>query len=371
MTQRERLMAVIVAGAVVLLGGGKLVQSQIVAPWRELNRKLTVARQRKSDLGSQIARAPATQRIWGARVARTLGIDPAEAHQMFREDVADLMEKNGLTEELSVQPQKPIVTRKGFRKDFVQLPIVASAKGTLEAVVNFQRDFYAKPYLARITKLSLTAQGTGRARGGSKKRSRARNSSNESPKLSVTIHARALVLPKVEGVDAEPIDLANATAIEPPLLALAELSGYDEIAKVDFFKIFEPKRVVVVPLEPPDDNNKPPPSPPVRRDPRKDYLMLKVVGVGTENGPVTWIMDEDNLADPPAKKRVGDEMDYQGRVILIHPKGVVVRFNETKNDRTETKEYFYPLGKSFEEREPLDPAEHPEVARELRLVRGR
>ena len=180
------------------------------------------------------------------------------------------------------------------------------------------------------------------------------------------------MLPKVDGVDAVPIDLANAKPFKRPFLAALDLTDYDVIEEKNIFKEWLPPRPD--PPKPAPTVATGPDKPVVRtaaRDPRKDYLMLKVVGVGTENGPVTWIMDENNLADPPAKKRVGDEMDYQGRVILIHPKGVVVRINETKKGRTETKEYFYPLGKSFEEREPLDPAEHPEVARELRLVRGR
>jgi hypothetical protein len=68
--------------------------------------------------------------------------------------------------------------------------------------------------------------------------------------------------------------------------------------------------------------------------------------------PACYVYDELHKDQPPLKFCLDEDID-DGRLLLILPRGLVVRVGQ--------EDYFYPLGKSFEDREKLDPDEHPEA----------
>ena len=69
------------------------------------------------------------------------------------------------------------------------------------------------------------------------------------------------------------------------------------------------------------------------------------------------VIDQQQRDKAPQKYGLDEQFD-DGTLILILPKGVVVR--------TGGKDYFYPLGKSFRDREEVSADTHPEVWKALR-----
>ena len=79
--------------------------------------------------------------------------------------------------------------------------------------------------------------------------------------------------------------------------------------------------------------------------------------VGLDGEPRAYVVDKQQLDQPPTAYRLDDPID-DGKLILIHPQGIVVRSNG--------KNYFYPLGSSFRDREELSAADRPEIWDALR-----
>jgi len=81
----------------------------------------------------------------------------------------------------------------------------------------------------------------------------------------------------------------------------------------------------------------------------------------------------DDSAGGKTKRVAIDEQVDDGTVILIDPTGMVVRVPQRGAPGQPPGEadgghedYFYPLGKSFKDRQPFEPELHAELARQLR-----
>lgn len=372
MTQRERILAGCLLGAVVGYGGYKLIQSQVVEPRRELRANIRKERARQSSLRDRLGGASRIVSDWQERTGLTLGRELSAVHRAFGDDVNRLLEQHNLTqvENWTIRPMKEHREKKPPREGFVELPLSVRVGGKLSDLVGFLRDLYQRPYDVRVDKLSLASE-----KGRTLTRRKRRGAADE-PELSITMTLSTLVLPKAKDVehptlDLESVDDPNSAAVLAMALRLAEedLDEYDQIAEVNFFQLYkEPTREIPKPVTAPvvrDDDKPPPPPPP---DKRRDAHKYVVHGVGhLPDGPVAYVINTDDALEPATGYRLNDEVD-DGKLVLIVPEGIVVRVAAEEGPREPPKDYFYPLGASFKEREEVQPTEHPDVARLLRLV---
>lgn len=353
MTQREKVLAVSAGGLVVLAGVISLVMGNIVEPLKAKRQLVAELRNREAELLGRLATKPAVETSWRQALGRSIATDPGKAHLQFREDVHGMLTRSGLTVG-AVQPRQARESKTGFREGFVELPLSINASGTLQQVVAFLREFYQKPYLARVESMSLSVESsatTRSAKGGTK--------SAEDPRLNVNMQVTALVLPTRFGPKEGPIPPKEGDVLLKP----EELAAFDQIHTTNVFRLDVPKVVTAAPVQ-----DKPPATQPtevVKAAPpeRPDADKLRLVAMNS-NYPnlYVYIVDERKKTDPPKRYALNDPID-DGRLVMVHPQGMVVRVKNKSG--TGHTDYFYRRGKSFKEREPLNPELHPAVVQEL------
>jgi hypothetical protein len=379
MTQRERTMIGVVGGAAALFGAYRLVVSQVTRPLNDLrqqidDRALTVAK-----LESELTAEPIAHAGWQEESHRTLGGKPEDALLEFRRDLETLLDRHGLRDNRTTKTRQPSAIRKGFRTGFTELTVSISVNGTLEGLVGFLRDLSYRPYLARVARLSIASSESDRAERSTERSTSRRGRSSggastttaspdQSPRLTIRMTATALLLPQaIKGV-------ANRALTPEELADPAHASRSDDaaeryspIAKVNIFKKYrEPPPVAQAPSEPPkvdtprnDSGRRPTPRPP--------ETSLKLVStIGYNNEPTAYLRDEHKKHEPLRVVRLNDSIE-DGKLVLIHPTGVVIRVPNSGGADGHT-DYFLPVGAQFRERTPLDPTAQPEVARELEMA---
>ncbi|MEP0848368.1 MAG: hypothetical protein HRF50_16290 [Phycisphaerae bacterium] len=376
MVQREKILVGCVIGAAGLLGGVKLVQSQVIEPRRAQIAAVIAERERRDKLETLVAGIDAAHQRWYQQTQRTISADPAEAHKDFFEDIGRLTRETGLTKELRIRKRTPMRFKDKSRKGFVELPLAVSVKADLPSLVAFLQRFHELPYQTRVTSVTISPEAE--SAGGEKKR---KNAAKHSTELSVSIVLSTLVLPRLPELDhplcnrEDPPDPSQASAA----LAMRKASDYDEIARLNVFQLYHPP-----PPEPPPDEtpkvartDKPQPAPPA--DPRKGAEHLYLKGTVSLNGvPIAYVADDSKLEEEPKKYHLNDRID-DGRLVLIHHSGIVVQTSTPPNpgavesdaSRSEQHFYYYPFRKSFKEREPLTLDEDSELARLVRAVLDR
>lgn len=188
-----------------------------------------------------------------------------------------------------------------------------------------------------------------------------------------------LVLPKVEDIDHPTLDLAAFDDPESkveltlsPRLREEDPVTYNEIASVNIFEIDKPPPPRVVTKTPtkktPVVKQPVEKTTPVKVDPRRDAHKFVVTGVGhLSDGPVAYVINTDAAVQPPTRYQLNDDVDG-GKVVLIAPEGMVVRLPPEGTRREPPKNYFYALGLTFKDRKEVNPTDHPEIARLLRVV---
>lgn len=421
MNRRQRMLAI--AGAIVV-GGAALYQFGAWAfyrPLQKLNSDLQAVQSRKEHLLALLKNQQDALGEWRDWYGRALHERDTEAELRFREDLAQLLEKHGLREGLSLSPGAKRTATNGF----VEVPFTVNVVGTFEELVSFLVDFYQRPYLARIRDLTLISEDTGlnpkrtagaaaseAARsGGSAGRGgraggRAGRNGASSPgaapaasagghveakdaRLRITLTAVALVLPPISTMKADRKPLAELLPalkdFKPTVLPhvpeewptvkrlsrdASELSG---VMNTYVFTKFVPKPEVVVqkPTEtqPVAKVDTPPPTlpPPVRPNADKQFVIASV----SLNGQPAVLVRDDSAGGATRRYAIEEPVD-DGTVILIDPTGMVVRVphkpapGQPADAEAGHEDYFYPLGKSFRDRQPFQPELHAELARQLR-----
>ncbi|HUU94125.1 MAG TPA: hypothetical protein VM487_00160 [Phycisphaerae bacterium] len=347
MTGREKILAGVVGGVVALAGGSTLLRLVVIEPLKSLNKSLGTAAQKKANLEDFVEQHQHVAEEWQAYTARTFSENVERVKVSFFSELAQLLELHDLTEGHRITQGTPRKQKTGL----VEVSLRVHAEGSLESVVGFMRDLRQKPYLARLSNVSLRAE-----KGRSARRTRGRGrGSNEPATLAVSMTATTLVLPKLKGTKHQPPD-PNQPA--PTYLAYGP-EAYDEIASVNFFQKYRPPvRTVQTPTtrESVDRGEREPPPPPRPN--------MKVVGVESLYGDlIASVLDEDHREKPLAEFRLNDKID-DGTLILVHPKGIVVRVAKREGADEESEEYFYPIGSSFRDRLRLEEAD-PEIRHEL------
>jgi len=370
LTTRERNLAIVMGvlvGSVALVAG---VRSWYIVPRAKARADLQQAYRRRENLRQIVAARARTFEGWYRWTRRTLDADPAKAEERFRTDVTHLLETAGV-QELSIRPAEARRVRKGYRKGFVELPLTVACKARLGQVVGFLKALYQRPYLVRVETLRLVPPADVAAAPRKGRRRRNERAAGE-PLLTVSMRLATLVLPRQRELEHPtlPAEALEGGEVPQPVRWLwqDDVQVYDEIASLNVFKKYEPPKPKPKPQpKPPAVAKKPPkwPPPPPPPDPRRDADKFVLLGTASIHGvPVAYVRDTRRLVDPPEKKHLNDRLD-DGTIVLIHPRGIVVR---SEGPPKRGKLYFYPIGRNFKQREPLSPTEHPDVYREVQLV---
>ncbi len=369
MSSRERILAIMVGGAVVALIGYQGFRSFIYAPYQELLSDVADARKERGELRMYVQREEELIEQWRSATAQTLGVDLQTAQSDFRQDLFDLLTQAGFREPqlrpatvqrhyLYGKPQKQL-------PPFEEVSIRVETEGLNKQLARFLQSFYEQPYRTRIPRMRITVAQESR-RGGRGAPARA----PDGPMLNIDFTATALVLPElreVEHVEPDPTS-------ELGRLAFASES-YGRLSSANVFQKYEPPAPPVVVRPPPDrepepepepDPGPPPPPPPPAWPTVADKTLI---GVEAINGAVlAKVRPTGDYATAPEELQLGSEVD-DGEVVLIHPRGLVVRFEDKPYSPDEPLvDYFYPLGEPFSSRERVDPDQHPFVYHALALV---
>jgi len=369
MTRREKILGLCVGGT---LGGLALVYAvnwAVLRPFQTVRDQIAEEHRRSWTLRTQYRQVENIEDEWKQLAGRTLADDPQDTQRRFLEDMQHLLALHGLRD-TKVAPGAFLTYKDGSRG----VPLTISAAGTLKEVLGFLCDFYCRDYLARLDKVRITAdQGvlgdvnTNRPRPGGMRQGRTPPASGrreqqfgpEGPVLKLSVSAVTLVLPALRGVDcpteSEIIELSGGRLQR-------ERAAYNAILDRNPFMPYQPPVVVQVPTpatQPHPEAVKTEPTTPVVVANPREGADQKFVRVTTclDGEPVAWVYDEQRRDQPPDKFYLDDKID-DGKLLLIHPRGLVVRVGK--------EDFFYPLGKNFVEREKLDPDEQPEIWEALR-----
>lgn len=381
MTQRERILAWCVGGTLIGLGAVWGVNKVLVNPIRTVREQITTERQRGNDLRKERKALAKADDQWQELAARTFAADPQQAQLRFMQRLHGLLELHDLigdasTKDSKMSPGAITVDSNGFAK----VPVTINTTGNFKQVVGFLCDFYREPYIARLDSVKLSADRTvladaaegesGNTRAatsgrGGRRTSGARRGREvlgpDGPELRVIITATTLVLPRLKGLDVQHLP-DQWEPLETGQLRFDRVA-YNDVFEKSLFKPYQPPRpkpepVVVeqkpqpVVVEPKPDPVIPPP--PVRPNAHNMFVRF----TATLNGaPLTYVYDESNRGAPPEVLFHDDPID-DGTLLLINSRGLVVRVSDAGGTHAD---YFYPLGKSFADREPLSPEAHPKV----------
>jgi hypothetical protein len=371
MTRREKVLAMCVGGTLGGLALVGLVRWAVLDPFRSVQRQIEEEQARGRRLSAQLRQLAGVEKQWQTWTARTLGQAEGEAQLRFRKDMQHLLERQGLRVQ-NISPGTPA----RYKNDFIGVPLTISATGTLNEVVGFLCDFYQRDYLARLDKVRITADqsviaglassrqrpGSGwSSRGSGPGSTRTAEFGPEGPELKVSISAVTLVLPEIRDVE-HPL---MVDIIDSERRVLRDREEYNVVFDKSVFVPHREKPIVVATSMAPTTQRatpEPTPIPPVPVRPDADRLF--VCGTTRLNGElVAYVVDDRRPDQKPTKYHLDDPID-DGKLLLVHPRGLVVRVQRTDGGRTD---YFYRLGKSFRDREELSPQDHPEVWEALEL----
>jgi hypothetical protein len=366
MTRREKILALCVGGTLGGLALVTLVRWSVLSPFQSVRDQIAEEHRRSKNLRTTLQQVENVEEEWQTLTAQTLADDCQEAQRRFHEDMQHLLNLHGLRE-AKISPGGFKAYKDGSRG----VPLTINGAGTLKEIVGFLCDFYCRDYLARLDRVRITADqavlgdvNTNRPRAGGMRPGRTPPPSSrreptfgpDGPALKVSISAITLVLPKLPGLK-HPV--AEKIIELPGGRLQRERAAYNAILDRNPFMPHQEKQVVVTPTtQSRQETATVTPATQPAVDPRAGAEQKLVKATTCLDGePVAYVYDAQQRDQPPEKFYVDGQID-DGRLVLIHPRGLVVRVG--------VQDYFYPLGKSFRDREELSPDDHPDVWEALR-----
>lgn len=368
MTGREQMLAKIVGASVGVLTLYQTTQWLIVQPFRAVTHDLARARAVRQSLELMSRRESRAADDWRSRVERTLSADPVQAANLFRRDVEGLLKAHHLDRDGVVQSNAPRTAKNGL----IEVPLAVTAKGRLADVVGFLRDFYRRPYLTQVSRLMLNA-GDAKPKDNPGARSAHRDKA-ASDLISIELAVVTLVLPARPDIRATPIGSLESLAerVDDGRLARADTGEYDRILAANIFGWPAPPVIARADPPPATQDARIDDSPRIERkkpDPPRPREKVVVCGVASMHGEYeAYVRSEGKNLEPPRTYRLRDEFDG-GRIVLIHPLGLVVR-RPANGEAGAPRDVFYPLGMSSEDREREKPTLPAEVADDLKIALG-
>ncbi|MBI5865773.1 MAG: type 4a pilus biogenesis protein PilO [Planctomycetes bacterium] len=353
MTENGRKLAWIAGGAVGVYFGYTAIEAVYIDPRAALIAGIEKQEERQSKLLDEIDQTRKTALNWTTQTGRTLSAKRDEAHFKFRDQIVKLLKEHHLAAGHTLNQNQPTEIKKDSRKGMVELPINVTTDGTLENLSAFLEAVQALPYYVSVDSLVLNPQD----QGGKDKRATA---SKDGPTLRIQMTLSTVVLPKKESAPHKVCDLA-AERLEPALKPHApDRGGYAVVSTMNLFRPYSP------PEPPPREKDpavvKGPEKPPTPTPPAAKPDNRVLIGTPSLNGvPIAFVQDPAKKSEPPEELHLNTAISDEGngKLVLVHPKGIVVRV--FPNTGTTTKTYFVALGQKMSEREELTAQNYPDV----------
>ncbi|GMU81498.1 MAG: hypothetical protein AMXMBFR47_13690 [Planctomycetota bacterium] len=400
MNSRTPLLAVLLGSVVGLYVLVTVVNSFYLEPRRQILKDIEAQEALQNKLLLEQAGLRQVRRSWEKQTQRTLSTEPERAHPRFRDDITAMAKKHGLVGGHSLGERAVVEISRGPQKGFKKLPLAFSCAGSLKSLESFLLELYQMPYYVNVDKLTITPNPVEQGLTGSKKKDAPRDP--DGPELRINMDLATLVLPRLPEVKAatylEPAAApasgpATATAgaatqtsrpstrpatqpvtqpIEnPPKYLREDPIEYAMITRTNLFKQYVPTRIFVdsTPKREPIDDKPPPPPPP---PPPKLDTRVVLGTTGMAGDPIVFVREADDRLNPPTELRLNEAVsdDGRGHLVLIHPKGIVIRV-KSKDPGQPAKNYFVALGSKLSDRVELAGAaqlEYPDVYYQLTRV---
>ena len=333
MNKREKTMAIVVVGALVLLLGNSVVKKVFISPLAEVDRKIKSEKDKIKKNEAQLKQKNRMIQYWKSIDKRSLDADPGDAFLTLSARVTTLITKSGL-KDVSVKPISISVKKSKGIELYYPIAVNLSAKGTLDQIIKFFAMVDHEPYILKLTGYTL------------------RTESEDLLSISnCRIESIVLAEPKLEKYT-PPSDRLEITATQPGVISTLD-PKYAMIVSTD---IFSPKKIppppppkpVVKPTPTPRPVNPPPPARPVAKGPGKPGDVVGVFRIGEASG--AYIRDQQEVT----WYQPGEELENKMKLKFVHPLGIV--FVDSSG-----KEFYVEIGDNINQPIPLSEAAIPEL----------
>lgn len=335
MNKREKTLAIVLGGVLVVGVLFKLVYPNVIKPLFDYGGRLEKAKAEHDDLEEEFGELEGRlKQRYHDYVLRTGSTETAavsdEILNRINTELSDARMEKGST----VTPRTPSVDK---RTQVATLRVSVSAPGSFAQCIQFIRGVYRMPYIVRFESIKLSPIG------------KPQQKQDDLVKLDAEIEA--MILPHEKLLGAPPGD-------KPQPLYSDRLANADT-RQLEGWKPFIPYSPPATPKPTPGPTPTPeptpePPPPGAPTDPYADVFIVRgLIGYGVDE-----ILLYNQEADRMSYVAVGDALDA-GELVLAHALGAVA------HKATEAKDfgyYVYPIGHSLADRIKLeDASQWPEL----------
>lgn len=201
---RERTLAILFAGAVLVLFFQDAAESLFLSPFSDLQREILAARSTQSDLRAQADRVDNALRKLKAVQPESLPENPGRATVVYQTWLVNLLETCQM-QSVIVTPSPPIAELAAGHR----IPFAVQCSGSSSAIAMFLDTFQATPLLHRIVTLNITG------------------SSDESGVNRMTLSIEALAL----------ISVGDLNEIPEPVPVDPQQSLFSVLSRDDIFRL--------------------------------------------------------------------------------------------------------------------------------------
>ena len=300
MTNRERTLAGIAGGALLLIIGYALVDRLVLSIAADLDRQADALRQQVQQRKAQNGRLPQYEEQLAAFAARTFDTDEMRASDALLSHLNELLHRSGLgSSELSLKPFNGPAEPNAYR----EIGWFVRARGKLDHVVNFLYLVSEDPYLHRLETLILSP-------------------TPRSPDVDIQARYSTLVLKLPEGAGGRYKVDQVAEALKAVQLDGPTRGRYDVVAARDLFRPYVKRRERAAPppqVERPPTVAEGPPAPRVPQPPPPprppSWARMRVVGLPSWNDSQDVFL-LDPMTNETRRCQPGDEV-AGGRIIMV------------------------------------------------------
>jgi hypothetical protein len=290
MSQREKILAAIVAAIAVILGG-RFVYGRYQGAIESRRSELSKAKEELADINLAIEKGQYSLRKLETWQKRSLPANREKALSFYQAWMMAKAKEAGLTVE-DITP----ASRQTSKEAYKSVGCTLTAKGSLSSVSALLHEFYRAPQLQQVTQLRLV-----RPVGASQ--------------IEVTFEVEALSLPGAEATDSLPEG-------EIKRLALASLADYQKsLGDRDLMNVYTPPR-------PPVAARTDPPAPP-KFDDSEHARFSASIGIGDKFQ--AWIhvrtTGETLHLQPGDTFKVGQ---LEGQIVSVEPRSMVYQAGDKK-----------------------------------------
>jgi hypothetical protein len=290
MSQREKILAAIVAAIAVILGG-RFVYGRYQRAIESRRSELTKAKEELADINLSIEKGQYSLRKLETWQKRSLPTNREKALSLYKAWLLAKAKEAGLTVE-DITPAQRQTSKDAYKS----IGYTLSGSGSLSSVSSLLYEFYRAPQLQQVTQLRLV-----RPVGASQ--------------IEVTFDVEALSLPGAEATDSLPEG-------ETKRLALASLADYQKsLGDRDLMNVYTPPR-------PPVAKRDEPPPPP-KFDDSEHARFSASIGIGDKFQ--AWIhvrtTGETLHLHPGDTFKVGQ---LEGQIVSVEPRSMVYQAGDKK-----------------------------------------